>query len=49
MICDCCNVDYPEKDFFLGQKICYRCVYKDKMEKKRKKGKEKVYCRVCKN
>ena len=45
MRCNCCEQDYPEKDFFLNQIDCFRCVYKRKLGNKKKDFIKK--CPIC--
>lgn len=33
MICEVCGLDLNEKAYFLGSRICYRCIYNAKIEK----------------
>lgn len=49
MICNSCNIDRLVTDFINNQKYCFRCEFRNKVEKKRKKtDSNKMYCRICK-
>ena len=48
MICEQCNKELPEKDFLANQKICYRCVYRNKTKNVKKLAiHNATYCRIC--
>jgi len=50
MLCQKCNIDFPDKDFMKGIKICFRCVYKEKSGIKLTKNSDfQGLCRNCKN
>ena len=49
MICENCLIDCKEKDFLMGNKTCYRCVYNKKKEKTKISKKNKHCCRICQN
>ena len=48
MICDSCQVERLVTDFINNQKICYKCMYKQKLKKSmEKRTKKKFKCRCC--
>lgn len=49
MICENCKEDRKDSDFLMGNKECYKCVYKKKTEIKKEEEKKdkKVLCRIC--
>lgn len=48
MICCICKIDRVIKDFIKSESICYKCMYRLKIEKSRKKRTEKpTLCRTC--
>lgn len=48
MICDNCGQDLLVDDFINNQNICYKCVYRKKLEKTQKnRTNEPTDCRVC--
>ena len=48
MICDNCKTDMLIGDFINNQNICYRCVYRLKLEKtSEKQTPERMFCRAC--
>jgi len=47
MICEECLIDCKEKDFLMGNKCCYRCVYNKKKGKEKRKKTPISYCRIC--
>ena len=48
MICDSCKTDKLITDFINSANICYKCVYRQKLEKMTGKRTEKhVFCRTC--
>ena len=46
MICNECKLELPDRDFFLNNKSCYRCIYAMKVKKTKNKIK-KNHCRIC--
>jgi endogenous inhibitor of DNA gyrase (YacG/DUF329 family) len=49
MKCEKCLFEREDRDFFKKQTICYRCVYKEKIEMYTKKlNIRKNHCRICK-
>ena len=46
MICEVCLVVREERDFFKESKICYKCIYKQKLSIANE-GKPRNYCKVC--
>lgn len=48
MICDSCKIDKLDNDFINNKNICFRCVYREKIEKiKERRTRKQCYCRVC--
>ena len=48
MICDECKTDRSDSDFINSKNICYKCLYRIKVENMRKsKSKKTVLCRIC--
>ena len=47
MICPECLKECDRKDFLMGNKTCYRCVYQKKKGKTKSKEIKKIYCRIC--
>lgn len=45
MLCPCCHLDHPEKDFLPHQIECFKCVYKKKVSKK--SIKQDKICPIC--
>jgi hypothetical protein len=49
MICDSCKTDRLVNDFLNNSNICYKCVYRKKLEiSPGKKILKTVFCRICK-
>lgn len=46
MLCETCLEIREDKDFFNGNKICYKCIYKSKI-KDINKDKPSNFCRIC--
>ncbi len=49
MICEECLNNRDDKDFISNQKICYKCIYNNKLNKSKKNKKEVNKCRICGN
>lgn len=50
MICDNCKIDKLITDFINSKNICYKCLYRLKMEKiSQKKTEKSLLCRTCGN
>lgn len=48
MLCDNCKADKLVSDFINSKNICYKCLYRIKLEKMSKTKPEKPqYCRTC--
>lgn len=48
MICDSCKIDRLLTDFINNQKYCYRCEYREKLQKPViKRTKKPMFCRIC--
>ncbi len=47
MICEKCLKFKNHNDFLMNNKVCYQCVYKNKLEIE-KENKKKNLCRICK-
>lgn len=48
MICDICKIDRLDTDYLNNSNICYRCVYRKKLEKTPEKRTPKPrLCRTC--
>ncbi len=47
MICQECLKNYDVKDFLMGNKTCFRCVYQKKKGKVKLEEIKKIYCRIC--
>ena len=47
MLCPRCGQERGKGDFFNESDICYKCIYKEKIEKWNKIEK-KQFCRICK-
>lgn len=50
MICNCCKIDKTVTDFINNNKICYQCIYREKLLKNTDKRTLKILsCRICGN
>jgi len=48
MICDSCKIDRFIDDFINSENICYRCMYRIKLQKtQEKQTPERTFCRTC--
>lgn len=48
MICNNCKIDKKSSDFINSENICYRCIYREKLELAAKMTTKKPQrCRVC--
>lgn len=49
MLCECCKIDKPDKDFVNNNKLCYRCEYQKKLKKtpKNQDIHRSMFCRIC--
>ena len=47
MICKQCLIDRIEKDFY-NSDVCYKCIYKKKMQSIQKISRKMKLCRICK-
>lgn len=45
MICELCKLDLPARDFVNNQSKCYKCFYREKAKKSKKRG--SYTCREC--
>lgn len=50
MICDSCKIDKAVTDFIISKNICYKCLYRQKVEKfGEKRTNKSLQCRICGN
>ena len=50
MICDNCKIDKLITDFINSKNICYKCLYRLKLEKiSQEQTNESFFCRICGN
>jgi hypothetical protein len=49
MYCDCCKIDRIVTDYLNNSNICYKCVYRKKLEQTLEKRTQKkpLLCRTC--